>query len=161
MSLSPRRATAVVFAAYAVLLLEVLLNPSPAAPSRLVAVVAEVGARAGLPAVLVAAERVEFGLNVAAFAPLSLLGSWLWPRIALAQWTAAGFAGSLLVEIVQVALPARSATHADVVANTLGAALGAALGMLALRAARSRAGRPGAGRPGAPTPGARSPGHPQ
>lgn len=153
MPLPLRRAAAVALAAYAVLLLVVLLNPSPAAPSRLVAVVAEAGARAGLPAALVVAERIEFGLNVMAFAPLPLLGSLLWPRIAVGQWTAAGFAFSLLVEIAQVALPARSATHADVVANTLGAALGAALGVLGLRVARIRA----TARCGA----ARRPDHPQ
>ena len=49
-----------------------------------------------------------------------------------------GFAVSLLVEATQVALPERMATHSDVVANTLGAAVGALLAWVALRPFASR-----------------------
>ena len=60
----------------------------------------------------------------------SLLGSLLWPRPSWRDWTAVGFVASFLVEVVQaVALGGRSATHADVVANTLGTLLGALLGL--------------------------------
>ncbi|QIK75260.1 VanZ family protein [Nocardioides piscis] len=125
MSPATRRLLALALVAYAVLLLVVLLNPSPAAPSTLVSKVADLGLRLDLPAVLLAGDRVEFGLNVLAFMPVSFLGSLLRPSIRVTTWTAAGFAGSFLIEVAQVLLPDRSATHSDVVANTLGAALGA------------------------------------
>ena len=77
-----------------------------------------------------APERVELGLNVAAFVPLSLLGTLLRPRPTWRDWTAIGFATSFLVVVVQaVALAGRSATHAHVVANTLGTLHGALLGL--------------------------------
>ncbi len=73
-------------------------------------------------------------LNVVACRPLSLLGSLLWPRPTWRDWTAVGFVASLVVEAFQaVALGARQATHADVVANTLGMLLGALLGLLVRR----------------------------
>lgn len=90
--------------------------------------------RLGVPDALVEPVRVELGLNVAAFVPLSLLGSLLWPRATWRDWTAGGFVASFLVESVQaLALDGRSATHTDVVANTLGTLAGAllALGLLA------------------------------
>ena len=125
MSSPVRRVLTIALTAYVIVLMVVLLNPSPAAPSELVARVASIGVRLGLPAPLVVPVRVEFGLNVLAFLPLSFLGSLLRPLVTLSAWTAGGFAGSLLVEIFQTTLPNRSATHSDVVANTLGMALGA------------------------------------
>jgi hypothetical protein len=125
-----RRAVAVALAAWTVVLAVTLLAPSAAGPSWLVETVSGVLGRLGLPDVLAAPERVEFGLNVAAFAPLSLLGTLLWPRPTWRDWTAIGFAASFLVEVVQaVALVGRSATHADVVANTLGTLFGALLAL--------------------------------
>jgi len=56
----------------------------------------------------------------------------------VSAWIAMGFAVSLLVEATQVALPERMATHSDVVANTLGAAVGALLAWVALRPFASR-----------------------
>jgi len=90
------------------------------------------------PAPLVEQARVEFGLNVLAFVPLSLLGSLLRPAVTGSVWIAAGFAGSLLVEATQIALPERMATHSDVVANTLGTAVGAMLAWVAMRAVADR-----------------------
>jgi glycopeptide antibiotics resistance protein len=88
--------------------------------------------------------RIEFGLNMLAFVPLSFLGTMVWPRLTWRDWTAIGFVASFLVEVVQaVALDARSATHADVVANTLGTLIGALLGLLASRLLASRAGSEG------------------
>ncbi len=121
-------------AAYAVLLAYMLLAPSSAAPSWLVAETSELGQAAGLPGLLVDPERVEFLLNVAAFAPVSLLGSLVWPALDWRDWTALGFVGAFAVEVVQaLLLDGRSATHSDVVANTLGALVGAAVATLALR----------------------------
>lgn len=125
-----RRALAVALAAWTVVLALTLLAPSAAGPSWLVETGSGILGRLGLPEVLAAPERVEFGLNVAAFVPLSLLGTLLWSRPTWRDWTAIGFAASFLVEVVQaVALAGRSATHADVVANTLGTLLGALLGL--------------------------------
>ena len=128
-----RRAVGVALAAWVALLAVTLLAPSAAGPSWLVETIAAAGDAVGLPAALVAPERVEFLLNVVAFVPVSLFGGLLWTRATWRDWTAVGFAASLLVEVVQaVVLDGRSATHADVVANTLGALVGslAAAGVL-------------------------------
>jgi VanZ family protein len=121
-----RLTVAVLLLGWILVLALALLAPSPAGPAWLVDRVADVLARRGAPEALTSSERVEFGLNVAAFVPLSLLGALLWPRSTWRDWTAVGFAVSFLVEVVQaIALDARSATHTDVVANTLGTLLGA------------------------------------
>lgn len=115
-------------AAYGVLMAFMLLAPSAAAPSWLVTTTSAVALDAGVPARLATPERVEFLLNVAAFVPVPLLGSLLWPSLDWRDWTALGFTASVLVEVAQaVAMAERSATHADVVANTLGALVGAVL----------------------------------
>lgn len=129
-------------AAWTLVLAATLLAPSAAGPSWLVATVADAGARLGLPAALVDGSRVEFGLNVLAFVPLSAIGALAWTRTTWRDWTAVGFAASFTVEVLQaLVLSARSATHADVVANTLGALLGALAGGLVLRVARNRSER--------------------
>lgn len=121
-----RLTVAVLLVGWIVVLAFTLLAPSPAGPAWLVDRVSELLARQGVPEALTSSERVEFGLNVAAFVPLSLLGALVWPRSTWRDWTAVGFAASFLVEVAQaVALDARSATHTDVVANTLGTLLGA------------------------------------
>ena len=119
--------------AYAAVLLFVLLNPSAAVPSGLVDRTVSLGGRMQVPAPLVDPTRVEFGLNVLAFMPVSFLGSLLRPRVTVSAWIAMGFVGSMLVEATQITLPDRSPTHSDVVANTLGAALGAMLAWVLLR----------------------------
>ena len=89
-----------------------LLAPSAAGPSWLVETVAAALTRVGTPEAVASPERVEFLLNVAAFVPLSLLGSIVWPRLTWRDWTAAGFVASFLVEVVQaVTLDARSAAQ--------------------------------------------------
>jgi glycopeptide antibiotics resistance protein len=136
------RAVAVALAAWTVVLALTLLAPSSAGPSWLVDTVATLLERLGVPDALAAPARVEFGLNVAAFVPLSLLGTLLWPRLTWRDWTAGGFAASFLVEAVQaVALDGRSATHSDVVANTLGTLVGALLGLGLLAALGARPAR--------------------
>ena len=134
MSRALYRGVLIALAVYVVVLLVVLLNPSSAAPSELVQRVSSLATQLGLPAEVFGPARVEFGLNVLAFVPLSFLGSVLRPKVSLSTWTAAGFAGSLLVEVVQTLLPDRTATHSDVVANTLGMALGATAAWVARRA---------------------------
>ena len=141
MSRSRRPILALGLVAYAAALVIVLLNPSPAVGSELVDRVARLGAHLHVPAPLVVDARIEFGLNVLAFMPVTLLGSLLRPAVSLSTWTAAGFGGSVLVEALQVALPDRTATHADVVANTLGAALGAGAAWVVHRAVRQKTAR--------------------
>ncbi len=123
-----RTALAVALAAWLLLLAVTLLAPTSAGPSWLVDTVSGVGDRLGLPAALTAPERVEFGLNVLAFVPVSFLGRLLWVGPTWRDWTALGFVASFSVEAFQaIALADRSATYKDVVANTTGATLGAVL----------------------------------
>lgn len=79
---------------------------------------------------------VEFAANVALFAPLGFLVTALVRRL----W--AGVGAALLVsaaaEAVQVLLPGRSASPRDVLANVVGAAIGALLAVLVLRRLRRR-----------------------
>ncbi|MDR7252097.1 hypothetical protein J2X46_001073 [Nocardioides sp. BE266] len=124
-----RALVAVLLAAWLAVLAVALLAPSPAGPTWLVETVARIGAEEGLPSSLVATSRVEFVLNVVAFAPVPFLGAMLWDRLTWRDWTAGGFVASFAVEVVQaVALSERSATMSDVVANTLGALVGAVAG---------------------------------
>ena len=116
------------------LLAVVLLAPSSAGPDWVIVHLSDALRGLGLPEGLAHPRRVEWVLNIAAFVPLGLLGSLLWTGPTWRDWTAVGFVASLLVEAFQaVALGARQATNADVVANTLGMLLGALLGLLAGR----------------------------
>lgn len=126
--LSPAHRTVVkvLLGAWVALLVVTLLGPSAAGPSWLVRSVADAAGAIGVPAVLT--DQTEFALNVVAFVPVSLLGSLLWPGPTWRDWTAYGFVASFGVEAFQaVFLSARSATHVDVVSNTLGALVGAVL----------------------------------
>lgn len=80
---------------------------------------------------------VEWGLNVLMFVPLSLLGSYFRPGWTWRDWAGVGFVASGLIELVQlVFLPNRVASFSDVVANTLGALVGALLAPYASRLLR-------------------------
>ena len=80
---------------------------------------------------------MEWGLNVLMFVPLSLLGSAFRPGWTWRDWIGVGFVASGLIELVQlVLLPNRVASFSDVVANTLGALIGALLAPYALRLLR-------------------------
>ncbi|MGB0101357.1 MAG: VanZ family protein, partial [Nocardioides sp.] len=60
--------------------------------------------------------------------PVAALGSLIWSRLTWQEWTAYAFVGAGLVELTQgLLLPDRSATFSDVVANTLGGLIGAAV----------------------------------
>lgn len=134
-----RTALGAALVAWVVLLAIILLAPSSSGPDWAIFHLSEALQRLGLPEVLTHPGRVESMLNVAAFVPLSLLGSLLWTRPTWRDWTAVGFVVSFAVEVVQaVALDARQATNADVVANTLGMLVGALLALLVRRILASR-----------------------
>lgn len=134
-----RSASAVALVTWVAVLAVTLLSPSAAGPTWLVGTVADELTGLGVPASLAAPERVEFGLNVAAFVPVSFFGSMVWPRYTWRDWTAIGFAASFAVEVFQaVALDARSATNVDIVANTLGTFLGALAGAVLVAATVGR-----------------------
>ena len=67
-------------------------------------------------------------------APVTFLGLMAFPRSRWQEWTAYGFVASSCVELAQeFLLPHRQASTTDVVANTLGALVGAVLATLLLR----------------------------
>ena len=71
-------------------------------------------------------DQVEFGLNVLLFVPLTALAALLWPRVPTWGWILLGFATSSTLEWLQLTfLSERSSTSRDIIANTLGAAIGA------------------------------------
>jgi hypothetical protein len=121
-----RRAAATFLGLYLLGLAFVLLNPSAEVPSESVGLVADLGRDLRLPEALLVPARVEFVANALVIVPATATTAWLWPARSWTTWTAYGFVGALGVEVVQaVLLPDRSATFVDVVANTLGALLGA------------------------------------
>ncbi len=81
--------------------------------------------------------RIEFVANIALFAPFGLLLTLLmrpWPWV-----LGAGVAASAAIELVQaVALPGRTATAWDVIANSLGTVAGIAIALV-WAAARAQA----------------------
>jgi glycopeptide antibiotics resistance protein len=89
-----------------------------------------------------AADVVEFTLNIGLFVPGAFAAALLWPRVRWWQWVLVGFAVSGAIETVQgVFLPSRQAEWRDLVANTVGAAVGAGLGLLLHRVVRRSAAR--------------------
>lgn len=131
----------VAYAVYLVAVAWLVWNPDPGAPGSAVLQVTSLLQDWRLPATTTWVER---GLNVVMFVPLSLLGAWVlgWWRVL--DWVLAGFALSLLIEVVQhVAIPTRSGTTSDVVTNTTGALVGIVVARLSRRVlARPRAGSP-------------------
>ena len=75
---------------------------------------------------------LEFVANIAMFVPFGVLVPLAFVRLPRFVTLALGFATTLTIELVQSTLPSRFSTVSDVVANTLGAAIG----LLVLRRAR-------------------------
>ena len=127
-----RIVAATLLVAYLFFLAFILINPSARLATETVGsaydvVVSIIGSHAWLTP-----KRVEFATNLAMFLPLGLLILLTWPRLNWRDVTVVAFLLSAGVEIYQgVLLPHRSAEFADVVANTLGCALGAVLVALA------------------------------
>ena len=105
-------------------------TPSPSLPGSAIGRLVNILARFGIT---VTSSSFEFVLNIVMLVPLSLLGGLLFRRLRVSDWTAIGFGASLLIEVVQrLLLPTRFGSSRDIVANTLGAFLGAALLALAI-----------------------------
>ena len=122
-----RRTASLLMALYLATVAWIVFWPSADPATASVSWMTDLLLSAGAPA-WVSAAVVEFLANVALFLPLSFLGSllirgWSWQR-----WLVVGFCASAVIELGQlVLLPDRSARVVDLVANTLGALLGATL----------------------------------
>ena len=132
----PRRLMLGLLLGYSLFLAFVLLTPTSDVPSSGVARLTDLALDWGLPHVTPV--RVEFLCNVVLLVPFAVLGSLALPRWSWQDWTAWGFLLAGAVELTQgLVLPARDPSYADVVANTLGALLGAWL-VVAVRYLASR-----------------------
>ena len=115
-------------ALYAVVLAVVLFSPSSGTQSGLVYDLVVLFDKLGAPPTLVTYVRAEVVMNAVIIAPVSFLGSTVFPRLRWQDWTAYAFLGAVTVEMVQgLVLPQRQASFSDIVANTAGALLGAVL----------------------------------
>ncbi|WP_296604778.1 VanZ family protein [Nocardioides sp.] len=122
-----RRTILLALTGYSAALAFILLVPWGAIPTSGASRTAELAARLGAPAWALEPARWEFACNALILMPVSMLGSLIWQRTTWKDWTAYAFVIAGTVELVQgLLLPERSATFADVVANTLGG-LGGAL----------------------------------
>jgi glycopeptide antibiotics resistance protein len=120
-----RRALALVFVGYLVVLAILVLDPSQQAPGQSLSLVSGILQAIGAP-VPADSPFLEVASNVALFIPLGLLGLLLWPSRGIVGWTGIGALLSAVVELSQLLfLPHRFATVNDVVANSAGALLGA------------------------------------
>ncbi|GMA27726.1 VanZ family protein [Arenivirga flava] len=124
-------------AAYLALVGWITLGPQPLDGDGQALVARIVDALAGIPLLAwLKVPTVEFAANIALFAPIGLLFALLLGR---RRWWLAVLVGLVLtctIEFAQQFLPTRVPDPRDLLANGLGAALGAGLGRLA-------AGRPG------------------
>lgn len=123
---STRRGLQLALVVYSVLLAIALLAPTSGTQSGMASWVSDLGAWVGFSPETANQARAEFLCNAAILAPVSALGSLIWPRTTWRDWTAYAFAIAVLVELIQgLLLPGRTASDVDIVANTLGGLLGA------------------------------------
>jgi uncharacterized membrane protein len=109
-----------------------VLGPTGHLPSEVVMQTHEALARLGLPSWLSAPPLWGFVYNVALFVPVAFVCATLWRGVPVWGWTGLGLLGSLAIEGVQALfLEGRSPEIRDLVANTLGALVGALLARMA------------------------------
>ena len=75
----------------------------------------------------------EFAANIALFVPLGLLLVAAWPRNSAWVIVLLGYAASATIELGQTLIPSRVPTLSDVVANTLGTAIGCLIARVFVR----------------------------
>ena len=109
--------------AIAVLLLTWLPAEDAGKVTGIVATLARLVATWGVP-VEAAYAMFEFAANIALFVPLGVLLAVGWRRMPAWAIVAVGCAASTIIELVQLAIPSRYSTLSDVIANTLGTAVG-------------------------------------
>jgi len=109
--------------AIAVLLLTWLPAEDAGKVTGIVATLARLVATWGVP-VETAYAVFEFAANIALFVPLGVLLAVGWRRMPAWAIVAVGCAASTIIELVQLAIPSRYSTLSDVIANTLGTAVG-------------------------------------
>ncbi|KQT88780.1 hypothetical protein ASG49_18070 [Marmoricola sp. Leaf446] len=116
-----------------------VLSPSNGLQDHVLRRIGEIAVARRLPFQLVAEQRLEIAANVAIVVPIGALGPLAFPRLRWQDWAAYAFIGAMGVELAQgLLLPDREMSATDVVANTLGATLGAVLVTVGLRAFRAR-----------------------
>jgi glycopeptide antibiotics resistance protein len=129
-----RRIAGFALALYAGLLGLVLLSPHSTTQSNLVVRLVIELDRLGVPESLVTYTRAEVLMNAAIIVPLTFLGSLVLRRVRWQDWTTYAFLGAIAVELTQgLLLPDRQASFSDIVANTVGALIGALLARLLRR----------------------------
>jgi hypothetical protein len=137
-----RRTLVLALVAYGAILALVLLSPTSDVQSDVASRITRALTGVGLPSEAVGGGRVPFLCNALLLMPVSALGSLLWPRTTWREWTSYAFVIAFAVELLQgVLLPARTASFADVVANTLGGLGGAAVVTVLRRLGDVRTGR--------------------
>jgi glycopeptide antibiotics resistance protein len=129
-----RRIAGLALALYAALLALVFLSPRSNTQSDLVARLVSELDRLGASESLVTYARAEVLMNAVIVVPLTFLGSLVLRRVRWQDWTAYAFLGAIAVELTQgLLLPDRQASFSDIVANTVGALVGALLARLLRR----------------------------
>jgi len=129
-----RRHAKVILGVYSVLLLVALFSPGSGTQAGMVSGLGHVLRALGAPRAVWEFSHLEVVMNALIIAPVSFLGSFVWRRSTWRDWTAFGFCFSTGVELVQgLFLSARVAQFSDIVANTAGALLGAAIATWAAR----------------------------
>jgi VanZ family protein len=132
----------ILLAVYSALLAIALFSPSSEHQSSAVAHLGSVLSSLGMPSRLVTYPRLEVVMNAAIIAPVTFLGSFSFPSWSWRDWTAAGFLVAVVVELAQgLLLPDREATFSDIVANTMGALVGALVVALVRPMLRTRTAR--------------------
>lgn len=125
------RALGVVTGTYLLIVAWITLNPFPPDPHRNGLLEGLLAAFATTPLLgWIDYDVVEFTANVLMFVPMGILFTLLW---GVWRWwlvLAVGAAATLIIEFIQLFLPERVSDPRDLLANTLGAALGILLVVL-------------------------------
>lgn len=132
-----QRALRITFGLYLLAVCVIVFAPQPDAErfTGIVAIVARAIEPWGVPFEL-GYPVLEFAANIALFVPFGMLVPLIAPLWHPWLVIASGLAVSCLIEFTQTALPSRYPTVSDLLANTLGTALGVALLALVMRLRR-------------------------
>ena len=111
-----------------------VLDPEGSVPSTAVGGVTRTLLGAGVPGWVADGDVVQFVLNVALFVPPVFVAATIWRRLPWWGWAGLGLLLSGAIEVTQgLFLADRTPQVADLVSNTLGAAVGAGASRVHLR----------------------------